>query len=444
MNEMLAYSIHLGNDKNKTKKAKQLAKNNQSNTTSFSNNSIQNATHLSKANNHNLRKYDNQNELISIIYGTNNLVNDVKNLYLQEFENARIEYNEKQTRDDRKIENYFEHISKNSNRDLACELILELGDINFWKDKTQEYCYKMVQVYKEQVEDLKRVVPQFKIANAVIHFDETSPHLHIIGIPVKDGYKNGMKKQVGKSLIFTKDSLKKIQDEMRKFCIKSFNKVYEQDYQLKEKQKGRNQDIPSDQMQNYQKMKKEYEKNKQRLKQANEKTDLVNAESKKVEKIITNLKPNLVNKKNYTISSDQVETITQYISKVKDTMKTIKSVNDMNVIMKEYEKDLKEHNNEVRQLNTTIRNKDIEINNLTEELNVAQNTISKQQKEIDLLKPFKYLWNKFMKFFKNGVRYYKDESYRKVYEEMKKDNILRQEDINFIENKSAKKRNYEL
>jgi len=109
MNEMLAYSIHLGNDKNKTKKAKQLAKNNQSNTTSFSNNSIQNATHLSKANNHNLRKYDNQNELISIIYGTNNLVNDVKNLYLQEFENARIEYNNKQTRDDRKIENYFEH-----------------------------------------------------------------------------------------------------------------------------------------------------------------------------------------------------------------------------------------------------------------------------------------------------------------------------------------------
>ena len=197
-------------------------------------------------------------------------------------------------------------------------------------------------------------------------------------------------------------------------------------------------------MQNYQKMKKEYEKNKQKLKQANEKTDLVNAESKKVEKIISNLKPNLVNKKNYTISSDQVETITQYILKVKDSTKTIKTVNDLNIIMKEYEKDLKEHNNQVRQLNTTIRNKDVEINNLTEELNVAQNTILKQQNEIDLLKPFKYLWNKFMKFFKNGVGYYKDESYRKVYEEMKKHNVLRQEDINFIENKSAKKRNYEL
>ena len=54
-------------------------------TNSFSNNSIQNATQLSKVNNHNLRKYDNQTRLIKIIYGTNNLVNDVKNLYLKEF-----------------------------------------------------------------------------------------------------------------------------------------------------------------------------------------------------------------------------------------------------------------------------------------------------------------------------------------------------------------------
>ena len=111
MNIELAYSIHLGNDKNKTKRAKEIAKNNPSNTTSFSNNSIQNSKGLSKVNNHNLRKYDNNTELIKIIYGSNDLVQDVKNLYLQEFENARLEYNEKQTRNDRKIENYFDHIS---------------------------------------------------------------------------------------------------------------------------------------------------------------------------------------------------------------------------------------------------------------------------------------------------------------------------------------------
>lgn len=85
-----------------------------------------------------------------------------------------------------------------------------------------------------------------------------------------------MKKQVAKSQIFTKESLTKLQDKMRNCCIKSFNKVYQENYKLKEKQKGRNQDIKVIDMQNYNKVKKQYEKNKKLLEQANEKTDLVN------------------------------------------------------------------------------------------------------------------------------------------------------------------------
>ena len=131
MSEYLAYSMHLGSDKNKTKSAQQIAKNNATGTTSFSNNSIQNSGQLSKANNHNLRKYDDRIELISVIYGTNNMVTDVKNLYLKEFENARIEYNNKQTREDRKIQDYFKNVDKNANRDLACELIVELRGYGF-------------------------------------------------------------------------------------------------------------------------------------------------------------------------------------------------------------------------------------------------------------------------------------------------------------------------
>ena len=47
-------------------------------------------------NKHNLRDYDNQTELIRTIYGTSDIVNDVKQVYLDEFEQARIEYNNKQ------------------------------------------------------------------------------------------------------------------------------------------------------------------------------------------------------------------------------------------------------------------------------------------------------------------------------------------------------------
>ena len=249
MSEYLAYSIHLGSDKNKTKSAQKIAKNNTSRATSFSNNSIQNSSQLSKINNHNLRKYEGNNkDLIAIIYGTDNLINDTKNLYLKEFETARIEYNNKQTREDRKIKNYFNNVDKNAKRDLASQFIIELGDMEFWKDKPKEYKDKMVQVYKEQVEDLQKTVPEFKVANAVIHFDESSPHLHIVGVPIKDGYTNGIKKQVAKSLIFTKERLVVLQDKMRACCIKSFNKEYNLDYNLKVKQKGRDNYIPVSKM----------------------------------------------------------------------------------------------------------------------------------------------------------------------------------------------------
>ena len=55
MVQELAYSIHLGSDKNRSKIAKKVAKNNNSSTTSFSNNAVQNAQQLSKVNKHNLR-----------------------------------------------------------------------------------------------------------------------------------------------------------------------------------------------------------------------------------------------------------------------------------------------------------------------------------------------------------------------------------------------------
>ena len=249
-----------------------------------------------------------------------------------------------------------------------------------------------------------------------------------------------MKKQVAKSQIFTKESLTRIQDKMRNCCIKSFNKVYEQDYQLKTKGKGRNQDIPVSQMQNYNKVKKQYEKNKKLLEQANKKTDLVNENGNNIKEIVSNLKPpNIVNKKNYTISQEQVTNIKNYISNVEDTTKSMKKVNDLDVIIKEYEKDLNKHHNEVRELNYTIRQKDEEIRDLTEDLDIAKNTISKQQKEINILKTFKYLWNKLMKFIKNKVRYSKNETYKNLYEDLKTDNILRQEDIDFVDNKNTKK-----
>ena len=176
MEQELAYSFHLGSDKNKSKLAKKVAKKNVSGTTSLSNNAIQNAKDLSDVNKHNLRDYDNHRELIRTIYGTNDIVNDVKQVYLDEFESARIEYNTKQNREDRKIKNYFKKVCDSQN-DIACEIIIELGDMDFWNDKYERYKFKMVDVYNERVIELIKIVPDFKIANATIHLN-ISPYAH--------------------------------------------------------------------------------------------------------------------------------------------------------------------------------------------------------------------------------------------------------------------------
>lgn len=73
----------------------------------------------------------------------------------------------------------------------------------------------------------------------------------------------GMKKQVGKSKLFTKTTLTEIQDKIRNACIKSYNKFYEVNTQLKKKQKGRNQDINVNDMGNYRKIKKQLEQKEQ-------------------------------------------------------------------------------------------------------------------------------------------------------------------------------------
>ena len=78
-----------------------------------------------------------------------------------------------------------------------------------------------------------------------------------------------MKKQVGKSKVFTKESLTAIQDKMRNACIKSYNKFYGVDSRLKAKQKGRNQDINVKEMENYREIKKRLEQQKQKLENAN-------------------------------------------------------------------------------------------------------------------------------------------------------------------------------
>jgi len=338
--EKLAYSLHLGSDKNRKNNVRNSAKKNVSGTSSMSNNAIQNAKGLSKVDNHNYRKYDNNTENIEIIKGTSSLVADVKKLYKEEFEEARLEYNNKQTRDNRKINDYFNNISNNEKNDLACEIIIELGDKKYWDTKDINFKKRMTSVYKKQVDDLEEQLPNFKVASAIIHYDETSPHLHIVGVPIKYKNKNGMFKQVGKSDVFTKESLTKLQDRMRILCIESFNKEYKMNNSLKQKLKGRNQDIHISDMTNYQVMKDELQKNKNNLEKANKKSLDLDNSSKDIKDKINNLKQSRINKENYILSTEDKVKLISYIDKVDKTNKEYINIQSLSVALENVDKQL--------------------------------------------------------------------------------------------------------
>ena len=437
MEQELAYSFHLGSDKNKSKVAKKTAKGNVSGTTSLSNNAIQSANDLSRVNKHNLRDYDNQRELIATIYGTDNIVNDVKQLYLDEFEEARNEYNNKQTRNDRKIDNYYKKVCESQN-DIACEIIIELGDMDFWQDKDNEYRYKMTDVYNEQIQDLSKIVPTFKIANATIHFDETSPHMHVIGVPVIENCKRGMKKQVGKSQLFTKTILSEIQDKMRNACIKSYNKFYDVDSRLKTKQKGRNQDINVKDMDGYKDYKKQLKRKEQKLAKANEQTEKLDNSSKDINRILDNLKPTLMNKNNMVISSEDVQKIKNFTKDVKDTNKIVRSVNDLNLAIKDFEYSAYEVQKENCSLKNQIDLKDEEIKGLKNDLSAKERIIAKLRDEKESLKAqlqkFKGFWHNLMSHFHKKITYDNDQNYKIVSDDLYKNGIFDDNDNEIANN----------
>ena len=239
----------------------------------------------------------------------------------------------------------------------------------------------MVQVYTEQVEDLMRIVPEFKVANAVIHFDETSPHMHIVGVPIKDNYTRGMRKQPAKSKVFTKESLQRIQDEMRNCCIKSYNKIYRENSLLKQKKKGRNQDINVKDMGDYRDIKKQLKQKEQKLAEANNKTKIPDNKSTNITEILDNLKPSKLNKNNMLISSEDVQKLKNYTEDVKNITQTVRSVNDLNIAIRDFEHSVFEISQENRSLKYQLELKYDEISNLKNELSSKDKIINKLREE---------------------------------------------------------------
>ena len=120
---------------------------------------------------------------------------DIRAVYHELFDNALARYNEKQTRKDRVIDDYYEKIRTGKQEKLFEELIIQIGnkdDMN----ATSENGQLARQMLDEYMQSFQQRNPTLRVFSAHMHMDEATPHLHIDFIPFTTGSKRGLETRV--------------------------------------------------------------------------------------------------------------------------------------------------------------------------------------------------------------------------------------------------------
>ena len=120
---------------------------------------------------------------------------DIRAVYHELFDGALARYNEKQTRKDRVIDDYYEKIRTGKQEKPFEELIIQIGnkdDMNASSEKGQ----LARQMLDEYMQSFQQRNPTLRVFSAHLHMDEATPHLHIDFIPFTTGSKRGLETRV--------------------------------------------------------------------------------------------------------------------------------------------------------------------------------------------------------------------------------------------------------
>ena len=120
---------------------------------------------------------------------------DIRAVYHELFDDALAHYNEKQTRRDRVIDDYYEKIRTGKQEKLFEELIIQIGnkdDMNASSENGQ----LARQMFDEYMQSFQQRNPTLRVFSAHLHMDEATPHLHIDFIPFTTGSKRGLETRV--------------------------------------------------------------------------------------------------------------------------------------------------------------------------------------------------------------------------------------------------------
>ena len=146
--------------------------------------------------NHNSRKFKAENVDGSRTHLNIDYCNvNIKKVYHELFDKALERYNSKQTRADRKIENYYEKIRNSKQEKPFHELILQIGDKENMSAESENGELAR-QILDEYYRGFQERNPHLKVFSAHLHMDEATPHLHIDFIPFTTGSKRGLDTRV--------------------------------------------------------------------------------------------------------------------------------------------------------------------------------------------------------------------------------------------------------
>ena len=146
--------------------------------------------------NHNSRKFhakntDPERSYLNVEYCNEN----IKDVYHELFDEALARYNERQTRRDRQIDDYYEKICSGKQEKPFHEIIFQIGNRDDMGAKTEDGRLA-AKILDEYMQDFQRRNPTLRVFSAYLHMDEATPHLHIDFIPYTTGSKRGLETRV--------------------------------------------------------------------------------------------------------------------------------------------------------------------------------------------------------------------------------------------------------
>lgn len=146
--------------------------------------------------NHNSRKFHAKNTEPERSHWNVEYCNEnIKDVYHELFDAALDRYNKKQTRNDRRIEDYYEKILSGKQEKPFHEVILQIGNKDDMNAKAEEG-QLAAKILDEYMKGFQKRNPTLRVFSAHLHMDEATPHLHIDFVPFTTGSKRGLDTRV--------------------------------------------------------------------------------------------------------------------------------------------------------------------------------------------------------------------------------------------------------